>query len=306
MMNPDPHKEKCSVAKISRYSMAIVIMIALPFSAASAESMQERPQAYAYVSADYIITAEIAGPRSFILNFINLSDYVIVVQPSEFIYRVSSGRFYIGQVFEGEHKDGRGMTFKYRASILLGSRTFTGLTIVGRFLEQDSIEEMSVRIGSKRFYLDSLDRFQFELLAGQIAELDIEKSDSRQAIAEANISTRGRIARTDGTSAWNKDWQGLISIDGVNPPKIIQSPPVTPTEEAIKTDTYGKVQLSATINKNGGIQDLMVVRGLGRGLDDRALAAVKNSWVFLPATKNGEVVQTSIKFDVSFLPPQKP
>jgi len=294
------------VDKITRHCIATTLLIVFLLGMRTELSAREAPKAFAYVSAEYIITAEIAGPRSFVLNFINLSDYVIVVQPKEFIYRASSGRFYIGQVFEGEHKDGRGMTFRYRASILLGSRTFTGLTVVGRFLEQDSIEEMSIRIGSKRFYMDSLDKFQFEMLAGKIAELDLEKSDSRAALAEANLSTRGKITRTDGTSTWNQDWQGLISVDGVNPPKIIQSPPVTPTEEALKTKTYGKIQLSATINKNGGILDLMVVRGLGRGLDDRALEAVRNSWTFLPATRNGEVVQTSIKFDVTFPPPEQP
>jgi TonB family protein len=289
---------------ITRRTAALLLVLAWALAETSLQA-QEEPKAFAYVSADYIITAEVAGQRSFVLNFINLSDYVIVIQPNEFIYRTEAGNFYIGQVFEGEHRDGRGMTFKYRASILLGSRTFTGLTVVGRFLEQDSIEEMSIRIGSKRFYMDALDRFEFEMLAAKIAELDLEKSNSRAAIAEANLSTRGRITRTDGTSAWNEDWQGLISVDGVNPPKIIQSPPVTPTEEAVRTKTYGRVQLSATINKNGGVQDLMVVRGLGRGLDERALEAVKNSWVFLPATKNGEVVQTSIKFQVVFPPPKE-
>ena len=91
----------------------------------------------------------------------------------------------------------------------------------------------------------------------------------------------------------------------MNPPRIIERPEVTPTEEARRKGTYGKVKLTAVINKSGGIQDLRVEKGLGRGLDERALEAVKNSWVFLPATRNGEVVETVISFEVEFPPPAK-
>ncbi|MGW8180982.1 MAG: energy transducer TonB, partial [bacterium] len=266
----------------------------------------EAPKAFAHVSAGCIITAEVAGPLSFVVNFINLSDYIIVIQPNEFIYRGASGRFYIGQVFEDEHKDDQGLPLKYRASVLLGSRSFTGLTLVGYFFEQDSIEEISVRIGSRRFYLEPLDQYQFEIMAAKIAELDLEEADSNSALTDASLSNLGRIVRTDGTSEWNRDWQGLITFDGVTSPKAIQLVPTEPTEEALRTKTFGKVRISATITRNGGLKDLMVVKGLGHGLDERALEVVKNSWVFLPATKNGEIVQSSVKLDVQFSPPDEP
>jgi TonB family protein len=79
---------------------------------------------------------------------------------------------------------------------------------------------------------------------------------------------------------------------------------VRPTEEARRTNTYGTVKLSAIITRDGTIQDLAVVKGLGHGLDERAIEAVKTSWIFLPATKNGEVIETSIKFNVTFSPPK--
>ena len=60
---------------------------------------------FAFVGSHYIITVEVAGPHSFIANVINLSDFVIVVQASDVIYKGGSGRYYIGQVFEEEHKD---------------------------------------------------------------------------------------------------------------------------------------------------------------------------------------------------------
>jgi len=270
---------------------------------AAAISADEPPKAFAFVSPQYVITAEIASARSFVVNFINLSEFVIVVQPNEFIYKGASGRFYIGQVYDMEHKDTRGETVKYSASMLLRGKSFTGLTILGAFRELEQIEELSIRIGAKRFYLQPMDKIQFEQLAAKIGELDLKNPNPRAALQDANIAEIGAMKSTDGTSEWDRDWQGLLSPDGINQPKVIERPEVTPTEEARRTRTYGKVRLAATITKNGGIQDLKVEKGLGRGLDERAVEAVKNSWVFLPATKNGEVLESFVKFDVDFPPP---
>jgi TonB family protein len=261
--------------------------------------------AFAFVNSQYIITAEVASEHTFVVNFINLSDYVIVVQPNEFIYRGASGLRYIGQVFEWEHQDSRGEAMRYSASILIKGHSFTGMTIVGAFHEQDQIDELSVRIGSRRYYLQSVGKVVFEQLAAKVSQLDLENPDGAAALLQANIDRMGTVRSTDGTSEWDRDWQGLISQDGINPPKIIERPEISPTSEARRRRTYGKVRLSAIINRNGGIQDLSVVKGLGRGLDERALEGVKNSWVFLPATKNGEVINTAIAIDVEFPPPSE-
>ncbi len=261
-------------------------------------------KSFAFVNPQYIITAEVAGEHSFVVNFINLSDYVIVIQPNEFIYRSIYGQFYIGQVYDKAQKDSRGQTHKYSASILLKAHSFTGLSIIGSFHEQDQIEEASVRIGAKRFYLQPLEKIQFDQLAAKITNLDMDNPNPTAALQEANISEMGTVRSADGTSKWDSDWQGLITPEGVNPPKIVERPAIALTEQAIKSNTYGKVRLSGIVNKSGGIIDLKVVKGLGRGLDERALEAVKNSWVFLPATRNGEVLDTAIAFDVDFPPPQ--
>ncbi len=281
------------------------IIVLLLFSVLPPAWAEGNPKTFAFVSKNYVITAEEAGEHSFVLNFINLSDFVIVIQPNEFIYKGASGRFYIGQVFELESKDSRGETQKYSASFLLKGHTFAGLTIVGSFHEQDQIEEISVRIGAKRFYLQPLEKAVFEQLAAKIGELDLQNPNASAALEEANISETGTTRSTDGTSEWDRDWQGLISPEGINPPKIIEKPEISATNDARKSRTYGKLKLSCIVNKSGGIQDLKVVKGLGHGLDQRALEGVKNSWLFLPATKNGEVVDTLITFEVEFPAPDK-
>ena len=259
--------------------------------------------AFAHVNRDYIITAEPAGAHSFMVNVINLSDYIIVVQPQDFIYRGESGRFYIGQVFEHEYKDTRGDSQSYIASSLIKEHTFAGLKITGVFRERDAIEELSMRIGGRRFFLQSLERNAFEQLARKIQNLDIENPDSGSELADANIQEMGRIKTNDGGPVWEKDWEGLLTADGTNPPKILERPEIEPTPAARKARVYGRVRLSGIIGKNGGVRDLRVTRELGRGLDERAVEGVRNSWVFLPATKNGEVYETQISIDVEFAEP---
>jgi hypothetical protein len=281
---------------------AIILFVFLALPGARAES---RAKAFAFVDKRYVITAEVASEHSFVVNFINLSEFVIVVQPNEFIYKGASGRFYIGQVFDSEHTDRRGELQKYTASVLLKGHTFLGLTIVGAFREQDQIEEMSVRIGAKRYYMVPMEPVIFEQFASRIMDLDIQNSSGAAALAAANIAEMGYARSTDGTSEWDEDWQGLMTEDGVNPPKIIERPDISPTREALEHETYGIVKLSGIINKSGGIQNLRVAKDLGRKLGQRALDGVMNSWTFLPATKNGEVMDAAITINVEFPPPEK-
>jgi TonB family protein len=268
-------------------------------------SVEASPKTFAYVSKNYIITAEAGSERSFVVNLINLSDFVIVIQPNEFIYKGASGRFYIGQVFEQAKKDMRGDISKYSASFLLKGHSFAGFTIAGAFREQDQIDELSVRIQSQRFYLQPIEKTAFEQLAARISKLEIANTNPDTVLEAASISEAGTVKSTDGTSEWDRDWQGLITPDGINPIKIIERTNIEPTAEAIKARTYGKVKLSGIINKNGGIQDLKIVKGPGRSLDQQALDGVKNGWLFLPATKSGEVIEAAISIEVDFSDPEK-
>jgi TonB family protein len=290
------------IKMIKRFSGTAALLLLLVFPSASAVAS---PKTFVYVSKSYIITAEAAGERSFVLNFINLSDFVIVILPNEFIYKGASGRFYIGQVFDLAQKDMRGDTSKYSASFLLKGHFFAGVSITGVFREQDQIEELSVRIASKRFYLQPMEKTAFEQFAAKIGKLDITNPNADAVLETAGISEMGTEKSTDGTLEWDRDWQGLITPDGVNPIKIIRQTNIEPAAEAIKAKTYGKVKLSAIINKNGGIHDLKVVKALNKNLDQRAMDGVKSGWLFLPATKNGEVIESTIPIEVDFPDPEK-
>jgi len=54
------------------------------------------------------------------------------------------------------------------------------------------------------------------------------------------------------------------------------------SEQARKTKLQGSVMLSVLVGADGRVKEVRVIRGLGMGLDDNAIQAVRN-WQFLPA-----------------------
>jgi hypothetical protein len=279
-----------------------VVCLAILFCRPNASAAQESLGWAAFVSPQCIITSEASGARRFIVNIINLSDYVIVVPASNFIYKTSSGNAYIGQVYDQQSKTTRGEVYRYSATILIKNGTFKGLNILGAFREQDQMAELSVRIGSRRYYLKGMDRNQFGKLQEKIEDLDLENADRELALKSAGLDSMGEEKTADVGSDWESDWQNLIHPDGLNPPKYIESPGVTPTEDAVKNKIRGAVKLSGLLTRDGILENITVVNGLGHGLDERAIDVVKRTWVFLPATLNGEVVESKIQFEVPIAP----
>ena len=151
--------------------------------------------------------------------------------------------------------------------------------------------------------MEPMEKIQFDQLARKIETLDLDSTNVAEMFRTANIQQRGSVKITDGTEAWDRDWEGLITSDGVNPPKAIESPAILLPENSKVPEDKRKVKLSCLITKNGGIQNLKVVQSKDHDLDQRALDSVANSWVFLPATKNGEVYETVIEFDVELVNP---
>ena len=54
------------------------------------------------------------------------------------------------------------------------------------------------------------------------------------------------------------------------------------SEEARKTKLQGSVLLSVLVGADGRAKDVRVLRGLGMGLDENAIQAIRN-WQFIPA-----------------------
>ena len=86
---------------------------------------------------------------------------------------------------------------------------------------------------------------------------------------------------------------------GISAPTAISSPDPDYTEEARRAKKQGTCVLWLIVDSSGHPRDIRVARGLGFGLDAKALEAVKQ-WRFQPALKDGKPVDVQISVEVEF------
>jgi len=88
-------------------------------------------------------------------------------------------------------------------------------------------------------------------------------------------------------------------VGGVSAPRAIYRPDPEYSEEARKAKYQGTVILGLIVDSSGRPRGLKVEHGLGMGLDEKALEAVRN-WKFEPAEKDGKPVAVAISVEVQF------
>ena len=71
------------------------------------------------------------------------------------------------------------------------------------------------------------------------------------------------------------------------------------SDQARKAKVQGMVLLRVAIDKSGRIEEVRVDRGIGLGLDEKAVEAVRR-WKFLPGMRNGRAVATTAEVEVHF------
>jgi len=72
------------------------------------------------------------------------------------------------------------------------------------------------------------------------------------------------------------------------------------TEIARRAGVEGTVYILAKINKNGDVVDATVIKGLGAGLDEEALNAVRST-KFIPGKQRGKPVNVKMTIPVKFV-----
>lgn len=86
---------------------------------------------------------------------------------------------------------------------------------------------------------------------------------------------------------------------GVLAPKPLATPDPQYTEQARQAKYEGTCVLAMIVGPDGKPRDIRIQRGLGMGLDQKAIEAVQQ-WRFQPATKDGRPVAVQISVEVSF------
>ena len=86
---------------------------------------------------------------------------------------------------------------------------------------------------------------------------------------------------------------------GVTPPRLLREVKAEYTEEARRRAVTGDVLLEIVVLRDGSVGDVRVLRGLGLGLDQRAVSAVRQ-WRFAPSTLRGTPVDVIVEVAVEF------
>ena len=71
------------------------------------------------------------------------------------------------------------------------------------------------------------------------------------------------------------------------------------TDEALAVGIEGRVTVSGTIGSDGAAKDIKIVKGLGHGLDEKAVECFQK-WRFQPATRKGDPVEVGVAALVIF------
>jgi TonB family protein len=71
------------------------------------------------------------------------------------------------------------------------------------------------------------------------------------------------------------------------------------TEDARQRGLVGEVVLEILVRRDGSVGDVKILQGLGSGLNDRAVQAVRQ-WRFAPAQRRGTPVDVLVEVAVEF------
>jgi protein TonB len=86
---------------------------------------------------------------------------------------------------------------------------------------------------------------------------------------------------------------------GIEAPRLLREVKADYSEDARQRNLEGDVVLEIVVRSDGGVGDIKVLKGLGAGLDQRAVQAVRQ-WRFAPARRLGAPVDVIVEVSVEF------
>lgn len=138
--------------------------------------------------------------------------------------------------------------------------------------------------------LEHYARLLYKLQRGPEAEKYLERA---RAVRQQRVSEAAASMADPGLN------EVASAAAGVRPPELTQNQEPDYTEEARIARHEGTVLLQADVSAAGEVKNVVLLRSLGLGLDERALEAVK-LWRFKPARRGRDDVPFRATFEVNF------
>lgn len=90
-----------------------------------------------------------------------------------------------------------------------------------------------------------------------------------------------------------------VNFQILDPPKVLHSVPLELSPEAIQSRASGAIQVAFIVDKDGNAQNVHVTRGVGMGMDGRAVEAIKQ-YKFEPYLKDGQPIAQATTLELKF------
>jgi periplasmic protein TonB len=122
--------------------------------------------------------------------------------------------------------------------------------------------------------------------------------------ASAGAGKGGGIGDGSGTGVGDGEDHGIGGGpyrpgSGIEPPSVVREVKPLYTEAARVRGLQGDVLLELVVRRDGSVGDVRIVKGLGHGLDQRAVDAVRQ-WRFSPARRRGTPVDVLVEVAMEF------
>jgi TonB family protein len=123
-------------------------------------------------------------------------------------------------------------------------------------------------------------------------------AEAEPLVARAKEIRQGRILALSAKSGIALSSAMKVG-KGVSAPSLLAKIEPEYSEDARVAKIQGAVTLAIVVDTDGRAKDVRVIKGVGYGLDEKAVEAVGN-WEFRPGTMNGEPVQVQAQIEINF------
>ncbi len=257
----------------------------------------EAPKYFVYVSDKRIITAELTDNNKVIVNYINLSDVIELIEAHGLLVVDEAGNGYRGHLFLPEEATPSGS--RYEVNDLVKPTQFRGFDILGNFRWKSRPSQVLLHLGSRLAELEPLDSPEFDVFATKVAQLDLS-IESGMAVSEAGF-WRGQGFLHHANTEKALEIESRFPRSDPAPPVVLETPQARLPGKFSHLPDPVVVQLRVQITSRGGIQNPTVDRSIHPELDQLAIQVVLNSWQFLPAVAKGKPVGAETVLNVQFL-----
>jgi protein TonB len=132
-----------------------------------------------------------------------------------------------------------------------------------------------------------------------IAPIALVAGDEKPTAPDADGTGPGTGAGVDDGSGGGVGGGPFRPGSGIEPPRLLREVKARYSEDARTRGITGDILLEIVIKADGSVGDVKVLRGLGYGLNERAVSAVRN-WRFAPARRLGSPVDVIVEVEVEF------